>query len=342
MPATKILIADPSGESRQSLGRYLREKGLETIEVSDGSNALSEALQSHPDMLLLDLSLGVLAPERLVRILHSNPNTKAMPILFLSDQGQGIPGFRPGIDDFLKRPVPDEEIFSRIHRILSPGSFSGESGVTKEGDTESAFEKSRFLSLEDIVILRSRMEEGSHSGCEVVGRIVFFLPDPSILEAVVMALGRFHEFETERKFFSLHRKGEVPFGMFGRINVGETKSLLLYAFPYLRSTSPAWYAFAPRPLGIIAFMKDEMYGSLEGLIAVSDYAQGAEARMVLAVMGKAFANFGLGENTLRMFQSRVEKLGCSLKVQEMEQLSPVDIRESVTQVVRQYLEEGGK
>jgi len=340
--ATKILIADPSVESRQSLGRYLREKGLETIEVSDGSMALAEALQSRPDMLLLDLSVGVLAPDRLVRILQSNPNTRTMPILFLSDRGQGVSGFRPGIDEFLKRPVRDEEIFSSIHRSLSPGSFHEERGIPQEEATDPEFAKSPLLSLEDVVLLRSRMEEGFNSGCEAIGRIVFFLPDPSMLEAVVMALGRFHEFVADRKFFSLHRKGEVPVGMFGRIHVGETNSLLLYAFPYLRSTSPAWFALAPRPLGIIAFMKDEVYDSLEGLIAVSDYAQGAEARVVLAVMGKAFSNFGLGENTLRMLQSRVEKLGCSLKVQEMEQLSPVEIRESVAQVVRQYLEEGGK
>ncbi len=342
MPATKVLIADPSGESRRSLGRYLREKGLETVEVSDGGKALAEALLSRPDLLLLDLSVGVLAPDRLVQILQSNPNTSTIPILFLSDRGQSVSGFRPGIDEFLKRPIRDEEIYIRIHRSLTPGSFPEGRGIPQASVTDSPFAKSNFLPPEDVILLRSRMEEGCFSGYAAMGRIVLFLPDPSMLEEVVMALGRFHEFEPDRKFFSLHRKGDVPIGMFGRIQVGETNSLLLYAFPYLRSTSPIWYAIAPRPLGIIAFMKDEVYGSLEGLLAVSDYAHGAEARVVLAVMGKAFSNFGLGENTLRMFQSRVEKLGCSLKVQEMEQLSPVEIRESVTRVVRQYLEEGGK
>ena len=343
MPATKVIIADPSGESRQSLGRYLREKGLETVEVSDGGKALAEALLSRPDMLLLDLSVGVLAPDRLVRILQSNPNTSTIPILFLSDRGQSVSGFRPGIDEFLKRPIRDEEIYIRIRRSLTPGSFPEERGIPQASVTDTPFAKSNFLPPEDLVLLRNSMEEGCFSGYTAMGgRIVLFLPDPSMLEDVVMALGGFHEFEPDRNFFSLHRKGEVPIGMFGRIHVGESNSLLLYAFPYHRSTSPIWYAIAPRPLGIIAFMKDEVYGSLEGLLAVSDYAQGAEARVILAVMGKAFSNFGLGENTLRMFQSRVEKLGCSLKVQEMEQLSPVEIRESVTRVVRQYLEEGGK
>ena len=56
-------------------------------------------------------------------------------------------------------------------------------------------------------------------------------------------------------------------------------------------------------------------------------------------MGKSFTNFGLGENTLRMFQSRVEKLGCSLRIQRLEQISPEEIRESFVQLVQQYLRE---
>jgi hypothetical protein len=91
-------------------------------------------------------------------------------------------------------------------------------------------------------------------------------------------------------------------------------------------------------VGIIAFLKDEVSSSLEGLLAVSDYTRGADARVVLAVMGKTFTNFGLGEHTLRLFQNRVEKLGCILKVQEMEQLSPAEIRDALARVVRQYIE----
>jgi hypothetical protein len=182
------------------------------------------------------------------------------------------------------------------------------------------------------------MEERSAYTDGTMGRIAFFLPDSSLLEGVVLALGQFREFELDRAFFALRRKGGFPIGMFGRIRVGQGTSLMLYALPYLRSTSPLWYAIAPRPVGIIAFLKDEVSSSLEGLLAVSDYTRGADAGVVLAVMGKTFTNFGLGENTLRLFQNRVEKLGGSLKVQEMERLSPEEIRDALARVVRQYLE----
>ena len=118
-PGTKrVLIADPSDKSRQALATYLREKGLEVIEAADGSKALAETLLRKPDILLLDLSVPILAPERLVQILRSNPNTRSMPVFFLSDREQCVSGFRQGVDEFIRKPFHEEEILLRIQRAL--------------------------------------------------------------------------------------------------------------------------------------------------------------------------------------------------------------------------------
>ena len=153
-----------------------------------------------------------------------------------------------------------------------------------------------------------------------------------------MALGKFRDFEVDNVFFSLRRKDGLSAGMFGRLRVGEKCSIRLYAFPYMRAVSPLWYTLAPSPLGIVVFLKDEMSGSLESLMSVSDYTRGVSARVVLAVMGNSFTDFGIGENTLRLFRNRVERLGCALKVRPMEQVTAEEIRDSLASVIRQYLE----
>jgi len=505
----QVLLADPEESSRKFLASLLREKGFVVVETADGSRALAETLLRKPDILLVDLALPVLGPERLIQILRTNPNTKTIPIFFLSDAEKSIPGFRAGTDDFIRRPYHGEEVILRIQRSLQRDAavdpFSGDSeisgnlsqiflpdlwqmlsmnlksgviqvegegmagsiyiekgeivsavtqnvsgekalyrlismkegkfrfvpgsvdvrrtihatsqqavmeglrhfdeirhlsaelpaptdsvllvrnsrevsggvgavrevlllaefctrvedivnncsypdlvvyetlidlnkrGILRIGPFETLPPKSEFLPPDDLARLRTRMEEMGSFSESHVGRIVFFLPDPSLLEGVVLALGQFREFEVDTTFFSLRRKEGDPIGMFGTLRIGEGSSLRLYAFPYIRSTSPLWYALAPRPIGIIAFLKDEVSSSLEGLLAVSDYTRGASARVVLAVMGKTFTNFGLGENTFRLFQKRVEALGCNLKVQEMEHLSPTEIRESLGRVVRQAI-----
>ncbi len=323
----KILIADPSGESRRSLGEFLRGKGLEVIEASDGNAALAETLRRRPDLIVLDLAVGMLAPERFAGILHANPNTKGIPILFLGSGGQGIAGFRPGTDEFLKRPFPEEDLFQRIRSLLSP-------------EVREIPSRNELIPPEDLAQLRSRRKERDFSEEGAIERIACFLPHPSSLEAVVGALGGFPEFEPERSFFALQRQEGFPIGAFGRVRGGDGASLLLYSFPYLQSTSPVWYAVAPRPLGILALLADEAADSLDGLMAVSEYARGANAGCVLALLKKTSSDFGIGRNTLRLFRNHLEKLGCVLRVQEMEELSGEEIRRAMTGIVRQYLGEG--
>jgi len=114
----RVLIADPSDKSRQALSAYLREKGLEVIEAADGSKALAETLLGKPDILLLDLSVPVLPPERLVQILRSNPNTRSIPVFFLSDREESVSAFRQGVDEFIRKPFHEDEILLRIQRTL--------------------------------------------------------------------------------------------------------------------------------------------------------------------------------------------------------------------------------
>ncbi len=506
----RILISDPDEKSRQSLAQFLRDKKMDVVETPDGGKALSETLLKRPDAILMDMSIAVLAAERLVQILRTNPTTRTIPIVFMSQQERNINGFRPGMDDFIRKPFQEEEVFLRLQRNLFHGNlpqgFSGDSeisgnlaqmflpdlwqmltlnqksgiiqiesekvsgsiyiekgtivsavsqnvtgekalfrliplkdgrfrfvpgkvdvhktintpgqhlmleglrqfdeikklepslpapnhsvmlvkdahvlasgggvvrevlllaefctrveeivdncsfpdltvyetilhlkerGVLRIGKFDARPLKNEFLPPDEMAKLRARMEEEGTFTDGHIGRIILFVPGATLLEEVVRALGHFKEFEMDTAFFSLRREDSSPFGMFGKLRFGEGSHLLLYAFPYMRSTSPLWYALAPRPIGIIAFLKDEVSSSIESLMAVSDYTRGVEARVVLAVMGKTFTNFGMGENTLRLFQNRIEKLGCALKVQEMEQLSPEEIREAVSGVVRQYLE----
>jgi CheY-like chemotaxis protein len=510
-PGTKrVLIADPSDKSRQALSIYLREKGLEIVEAADGSKALSEALLRKPDILLMDLSVPILPPERLVQILRSNPNTRSMPVFFLSDREQSVSGFRQGVDEFIRKPFHEEEILLRIQRTLfqdplsealtgdseisgnlsqiflpdlwqmlamnrkngilqvdaerisgsvyiergeiisavtrnitgekalyrliplkegrfrflpgkvgvrrtiftpsqqailegmrhddelcklgdtlphptdavavapEPHDIAAAGGVIREilllsefcatveeivdncgfpdlmvyealialqargvlrfGDFDARPRKSEFLPSEDLARLRARLEDHGSGAGEASGQIVFYLPDPSLLEGLLMALGKFRDFEVDNVFFSLRRKEGIPAGMFGRLRVGEKCTIRLYAFPYHRVLSPLWYSLAPSPLGIVVFLKEEMSGALESLMAVSDYTRGVSARVVLAVMGNSFADFGIGENTLRLFRNRVERLGCTLKVRAMEQVTAEEIRDSLAEVIRQFLE----
>jgi len=146
----RVILADPVDGRRQSLAFFLREKEIDVIEVSDGSRALSETLLQKPDILFLDLAVSILSPERLIQILQSNPNTREMPIFFFSDQERSITGFRPGVDQFIRRPFQEEEVLQRIQRLLYKDPFSEEFA----GDSEISGSLSQ-LNIPDLLQMLS-------------------------------------------------------------------------------------------------------------------------------------------------------------------------------------------
>jgi uncharacterized protein involved in exopolysaccharide biosynthesis/CheY-like chemotaxis protein len=128
----KILIADPSEEFRHSLSQFLNEKGFEVIDVPDGSRALSETLRKRPDLLLLDLSIGLLGAERVAQIIRTNPNTTGIPIFFMSEQERSVTGARPGMDDFIRKPFHRDELLLRIQQTLHKDDIAD----PRAGDSE--------------------------------------------------------------------------------------------------------------------------------------------------------------------------------------------------------------
>ena len=118
--AWKVLIADPADLPRHSLARALRDQGLEVVEAPDGGKALSDAMVRKPDVLVLSLSLPVLATDRLVGILRTNPTTRAIPILFLGDPRQDVPEAGDGVAEVIHRPFRNEDVLARVRGMLPP------------------------------------------------------------------------------------------------------------------------------------------------------------------------------------------------------------------------------
>src|SRR5659263_419385 len=61
-------------------------------------------------------------------------------------------------------------------------------GVLRFGNFDARPRKSEFLPPEDLARLRARLEDRGAGAEETSGQIVFYLPDPSLLEGLLMAL----------------------------------------------------------------------------------------------------------------------------------------------------------
>lgn len=115
----KIFVVDDNTNTRKLTSAILRQNGYEPIEAVDGADALRKMDTNHVDLIILDLMMPHMDGYEFTRILRESGN--AVPILMVtakdSIQDKRM-GFRMGTDDYMVKPVDEEELILRIAALL--------------------------------------------------------------------------------------------------------------------------------------------------------------------------------------------------------------------------------
>jgi DNA-binding response OmpR family regulator len=118
---SKILIVDDEPFNVDYLEQELEERGYQTISAANGQEALEKVAAEAPDLILLDVMMPVLDGFTVCRILKDHEETRLIPIIImtaLDAVADRIQGIKAGADDFLTKPVHEEELFARIATAL--------------------------------------------------------------------------------------------------------------------------------------------------------------------------------------------------------------------------------
>ena len=118
---SKILIVDDEPFNVDYLEQELEDLGYETISAANGQEALEKVAAEAPDLILLDIMMPVLDGFAVCRILKDHEETRLIPIIImtaLDAVADRIQGIKAGADDFLTKPVHEEELFARIATAL--------------------------------------------------------------------------------------------------------------------------------------------------------------------------------------------------------------------------------
>src|SRR5215510_3414379 len=117
MPSA-VLVAEPEPETREYLGRQLRDDGFDVLGASRRSEALDIAEQARPDLVLLaELDLCL-------RLRKGEPGRtwdRNVPVILLapsSDPVERVRALDRGADDVIARPFAYEELLARIRAVL--------------------------------------------------------------------------------------------------------------------------------------------------------------------------------------------------------------------------------
>ncbi|MFN8378126.1 MAG: adenylate/guanylate cyclase domain-containing protein [Anaerolineae bacterium] len=118
---SRILVVDDIYESRRLLADVVMALGVEPVEAASGPEALARAVDSRPDLIVLDVSMPGMSGFEVVERLKQDPETAAIPVLMLTalaDVEHRVMGLKLGADDYLTKPYNPRELMARISARL--------------------------------------------------------------------------------------------------------------------------------------------------------------------------------------------------------------------------------
>lgn len=151
-----VLVAEPETETREYLGRHLRDDGFDVLGAARRSEALELAERVRPDLVLLgELDLCL----RLRRGEPGRTWDRNVPVIVLapsSDPVERVRALDRGADDAVGRPFAYEELLARIRAVLRRSSQST-AEVLSAGDIV-VDRRTRSVSIRDTTVALSAKE----------------------------------------------------------------------------------------------------------------------------------------------------------------------------------------
>jgi len=114
----------------------LRQNGFETLQAGDGVTALDVMDKEHVDLAVLDLMMPNMDGYELTKQLRSAWET--LPILMVTakqEPGDKRQGFLAGTDDYMTKPVDEQEMVLRIKALLRRAQIASDHKLSLGGMT---------------------------------------------------------------------------------------------------------------------------------------------------------------------------------------------------------------
>lgn len=116
-----ILIVDDEPDAIELIDFNLRAAGFRTAAAMSGDEALKQAREVLPDLIVLDLMLPEVDGLEVCKILRRDPATSSVPIVMLTAKASELDrilGLELGADDYVTKPFSPRELVLRIKRLL--------------------------------------------------------------------------------------------------------------------------------------------------------------------------------------------------------------------------------
>lgn len=127
----RILLAEDHTIVRSSMSMLLSSYGFVIVgEAETGQEAVEKALQLHPDIILLDITLPDIDGIEVTRRICTNwPEAKILALTMHSEDLYLVPFLEAGGSGYVRKSAADRDVLNAIESIMNGETFIAKDGV---------------------------------------------------------------------------------------------------------------------------------------------------------------------------------------------------------------------
>jgi class 3 adenylate cyclase len=116
----RILVVDDLPANVRLLEAILEPAAYSVLSASSGPEALELVVTELPDLVLLDVQMAGMNGYEVCRRIRENETTALLPVVMVTshDSEARIDGIRAGADDFVTKPLDQQELLLRVRSLV--------------------------------------------------------------------------------------------------------------------------------------------------------------------------------------------------------------------------------
>ena len=117
----RVLVADDDPDILKVVAANLEAEGITVEAVSNGWEAQARALQTAPDLIILDIAMPGRTGLEVMEALQSRPETRDIPVVFLTARSSDADvweGWKAGAAYYLTKPFDIEQLLHFVNHLF--------------------------------------------------------------------------------------------------------------------------------------------------------------------------------------------------------------------------------